>query len=151
MTPEQVMSEVIRRGFPGIKSQAQYDAAMNALESTKLVLNAIFNGNKAQEEDAIKALAMSIEVARRATDLTSKLGEAPEASTSPIAETLKNAPAQFQEQEIQVTLMEQLKGFTSRDTLNAWYARTKPERDKIVTQALRNELLDAIRAKLTQL
>ena len=33
------------------------------------------------------------------------------------------------------------------DALNVWYARTKVERDRVVTQSLRNSLLDSIRAK----
>lgn len=151
MDAEQMMSDMMRRHMPGIKTQAQYDAVMAALDATKEVLNAILAQDFPRRVKAVEALSLSFYVTEKATELTHKLEEVPEAATSAASEAFKATPAQFHEHEVQTTLMSQLADITSSDALNAWYSHTKPDRDKIVSQALRNELLDAVRAKRNSL
>lgn len=144
--PEQMMAEMLRRQMPNIKTQAQYDAVVGALDGVRLVVNAILDGDKAKEADARRALELSFKAVSSATEITNKLEDSPEAATSKAAEQFKQPPAQFQEREVLDKLLAELAGLTSQDALNAWYASTKNERDRIVTQSLRNQLLDQVRA-----
>jgi hypothetical protein len=144
---EQLVAEAFKSQMPGIKSQAQYDAAVGALEATRLVINSLLNVDRRGELDAQRALELAFDAVRKATELTRKLEEAPEAATSDAAKQFKDAPAQYQEVEIHSQLTLELQLIRSVGALNDWYASTRDRRDKIVTQSMRNELLDAIRAK----
>lgn len=149
--PERMLSDLIRRQMPGIKSQAQYNAVVNSMDVLREVINAILSGDKTKEVESQKALAMALQVLTSATGLTEKLEEVPEAATSKAAEECKAPPAQFGEADVLKELMGNLVSLESVPDLNAWYAATKQQRDRIVTQSLRNELLDAIRNKKNQL
>jgi hypothetical protein len=100
-----------------------------------------------QESEGKKALEMAFEAARGATTATLQLEDVPEAASSEAAKAFKETPAQFTELEDQRRLLAELEALTDLSDLNTWYADTKARRDRIVTQKLRNELLDAIRAK----
>jgi hypothetical protein len=145
-SPDRLIAEVFKSQMPGIKSQAQYDAAVGALEAAKLVINTIVDPF-GSEQDARRVLDVAFDAVRKATELTLKLEDSPEGAMSTAAQQFKNEPAQFVEANIHRDLMLDLLRLKDLAELNAWYASTKPYRDKIVTQSLRNELLDAIRAK----
>jgi hypothetical protein len=142
-----LMAELLRRQMPGIKTQAQYDAVLGALDAVRLVLNAILDGQKDHETAGRQALEMAFEAASKATEITTKLEDTPEAATSKAAEAFKEPPAQFKELEDQRRMLAEVDSLTTVDALNVWYADTKSRRDRIVTQSLRNELIDAIRTK----
>jgi hypothetical protein len=149
--PEQILTNLIRKQMPGIKTQGQYDAVVGVMDALRLVLNAILESSKIREGEASKALEMALEATRKATELTNKLEEVPEAATSKISESFKNAPLQFEEFSIHKKLLQELESIDSMESLNFWYAETKEERDRIVTQGLRNTLIDNIRSKKNQL
>ena len=149
--PEQMMAEMLRKQMPGIKTQAQYDAVVGSLDAVRLVVNAILEGHKDTEVTARRALELSFEAVAKATEITHKLEDSPEAATSKAAEQFKEPPAQFTELEDQRRQLAELDHLKTIDELNAWYAATKPRRDKIVNQKLRNELLDAIRQRKNSL
>jgi hypothetical protein len=145
--PEQMMAEMLRKQMPGIKTQAQYDAVVGALDAVRLVVNAILEGHKETETSARRALELAFDAVAKATEITRKLEDSPEAATSKAAEQFKDPPAQFTELEDQRRQLAELDAVQTIEELNAWYATTKLRRDKIVTQSLRNTLLDAIRIK----
>jgi hypothetical protein len=145
--PELMMAELLRRQMPAIKSQAQYDAVVGSLDAVRAVVNAILEGKPSEEADGRKALEMAFEAARVATHATQQLEDVPEAATSEASKAFKEEPAQFTELEDQRRMLAELEAITTTEALNDWYADTKDRRDKIVNQKLRNELLDAIRAK----
>lgn len=147
----EVMAEMLKQHMPGIKSQAQYDAVLGALDCTTMALNAILTGDPAKEEEALKALDLAFRAARKSTELTNKLEEVPEAVSSKAGDAFKKPPAQYQERDVQVQLLSELLTISNADELNRWYAATKTQRDQIVTQSLRNDLLDQIRDKKRQL
>jgi hypothetical protein len=147
MRPDQMMAEMLRKQMPGIKTQAQYDAVVGSLDAVRLVVNAILEGGGSKEAEARQALEMTFTVLAKATEVTNKLEDSPEAASSPAAEKFKAPPAQFQEQEVYSKLMGELETLGTLDALNFWYGQTKPERDRVVTQSLRNSLMDSIRAK----
>lgn len=149
--PDQMLAEMLRRQMPGIKTQAQYDVVVGALDAVRVVLTHILNRDSKQEAEARAVLEKTFDAARVATELTHKLEDVPEATTSSASEQFKKPPAQFEEQAVVQKLMGELRRFETREGLNIWYAQTKSERDRVVTQSLRNTLLDAIRAKGTSL
>jgi hypothetical protein len=145
--PERIMVDLLKRQMPGIKTQAQYDAVVGAMDVLRLLLNAVLEQDWTKEMEAMEALKLAIDATRKATELTDKLEEVPEASDSEAAEKFKQPPAQFQEQEVQAHLLEELAVIQRLETLNSWYAETRERRDQIVTQSLRDTLLDKIRKK----
>ena len=147
MSPDQMMADMLRKQMPGIKTQAQYDAVVAALDAVRLVINAILDGGGAKEVEARRALEMTFSALAKGTEITNKLEDSPEAATSPEAEKFKTPPAQFHEQDVVAKLLGELEALGTLDALNAWYGQTKAERDRVVTQSFRNSLMDSIRAK----
>ncbi len=90
-------------------------------------------------------------MARDVKMVVERLEEIPEADRSPQARASTAEPKQFLEYDHQKTLLLELGRITSRVSLEAWYTETKPVRDLITDQKLRNELHDAIRAKRNDL
>jgi hypothetical protein len=148
-SPDQMMAELLRKQMPGIKSQAQYDAVLGALDAVRLVVNAILERDRFKEAEGRKALELAFHAVDKTTDATIKLEDSPEAASSPASAVFKAPPAQYHESGILDRLMGELSGLETQDDLTVWYAATKSDRDSIVTQSLRNTLMDAIRAKKT--
>jgi len=147
----QTMANLLKDQMPGVQSQAQYNAVIGAFDAVKLVLNAILVGDKSKETEARKALELAFEATAKATEITIKLAEVPEAATSEASEDFKNSPIQFHEYDIQRKLLRELEKLSNLTDLNVWYVGTKSERDRVVTQDLRNILIDAIRTKKNKL
>lgn len=148
---DRLIAEAFKSQMPGIRSQAQYDAAVGALEAARLVIISLLSPNPIREQEARKALEWAFDAVAKATDATLRLEDSPEAAMSAAAQQFKDAPLQFQETEIHAQLMQELLMISSAGTLQDWYQASKGRRDKIVSQSLRNDLLDAIRAKRTAL
>lgn len=155
MTPEmeKVYREALRVQIPALQTQAQYNAFVAAFDAFRFKLNAIFANDAAKEVEASKALDAAFDVARKMTEITEKLRDVPEAATGPNAAMFTQAPAEFQEHDIQKALLSELEKCDSLDELNDWYnaTPTKQRRDRVVSQQLRNVLIDSIRAKQTAL
>ena len=107
--PDQMLAEMLRKQMPGIKTQAQYDAVVGALDVVRLVVNAILERDLEGEEEARRALELTFTVLAKATEVTEKLQDSPEAATSQEAERFKDPPAQFHQQEVLVKLLGSLK------------------------------------------
>lgn len=146
---ERLIAETLKSQMPGIRSQAQYDAIVSAMEALQVAINGILEGNEGKELDGKKALDLAFDTIVKATELTLKLEDVPEAASSAASQSFKETPAQFQEVDLEAALLQELKLIRSVEELRSWYESktTKERRDKIVTQTLRNELLDAVRAK----
>ncbi len=149
--PEALMGEMLRQQMPGIKSQAQYNAVLGALDAFRLTVNALLSSDQVKAVEGRKALDMAMDVIAKATEVTNRLEEVPEAATSKTAAAFKDPPAEFHEYDAQRQLLSALPSLHSLDELSTWYAETKGLRDKVVSQGLRNELLDAIRVKKHEL
>lgn len=139
--------EAVRQQMPALKTQAQFNALMAAFDALRLTLNSIFEGDKEKSAEGRKALDAAIDLAGKVTEITQKLADVPEAATSQAAQEFKQPPAQYQEYEYQRQLLGELGKIESLDELNKWYADTKPQRDRILSQSFRNALMDAIRAR----
>lgn len=141
------MTDFLRQQLPRVRTQAQFDAAAGAFEAARLMLNAIVDGDKEREAESRKVFEVALEAVGKASRLADQLEAEPEAASSPAAEAFKRPPAQFEERELQTQLLGELGAITDADALGAWYEKTKALRDRVVSQGLRNELLDAVRAK----
>jgi hypothetical protein len=146
-TPQQQIDDLLKKQMPGLKTQAQYNVALGALDAVRMTLNAIFEDNTDQEVRGREALRIALELARTSTEIARKLSDVPEAATGKLAEEHKNPPAQFHEFDTQRRLLAELESIQTVEALNEWYASTKQRRDAVVTQSLRNVLMDAIRTK----
>ena len=150
LSPELMLAELVKQRMPGIKSQAQYDAAVGAMDALNLVLNAILTSNPAKETEAREALDIALLAASKATEMTLKLEDTPEAATSESAEQFKKEPAQFHEFDQQRRLLAELDSIKDLPDLNTWYKDNRSRIDIVVTQSIRDPLLDAIRKKKSE-
>lgn len=142
-----IMAQAMKQSMPELKTQVQFTAFMAGFDAFRLLCNSIFAGDTALEEQAIDAFEKSLEAMRVATKLSKQFEEIPEEERSPSANQFVEAPLQFGEYDLQKKLLSELSRLTSTGNLNAWYSSTKEEREKIVSQSLRNILFDEIRTK----
>lgn len=133
--------------MPDLKSQVQFTAFMAGFDSFRLLCNSIFANDPALETQAMEAFEKSLDAMRVATRLSKQFQEIPAEERSPSANQFIETPLQFTEYDSQKKLLMELSRIATTEALNAWYQTTKEERDKIVSQALRNVLFDAIRSK----
>jgi hypothetical protein len=135
----------------GVKSQAQYDAIAAVLKATLSVVEGTLSGEATNR--SLRAMDLSFDALEKATELTLKLEDVPEAATSKAAEAFKTPPAQFTEGGVVETLKQELSTLTTATAVQEWYQRqaTKDALATIVTPALRNEIMDPIRKALRTL
>jgi len=98
-----------------------------------------------------EAFEKSLEAARSVTELSSRFQEVPPEFRTKASEAFTAPPAEFQEYDVQKRLLMELDTLTTLEELSDWYQRTKNDRDRVVSQTLRNILLDRIREKKTSL
>lgn len=144
---DRLVAEALKRQMPGIRSQAQYDAVVGAMEAVQLVVNALLERDAVGESDARKVLEKALEAVAKATEVTMKLADVPEAASSDASKAFKASPAQFLESDVQAELLQELAIISTRKALDVWYDETRGKREQIVDRELRNQLLDSIRAK----
>ena len=140
-----LMAQAMKQSMPELKTQVQFTAFMAGFDAFRLLCNSIFASDQALEQQSLEALEKALESMRVATKLSNQLKEIPENERSPSANQFVEAPLQFVEYDIQKKLLLELNHLTSIDDLNTWYLRTKDERERVVSQSLRNILFDEIR------
>lgn len=136
---------MIRQTMPNLRTQAQLDTFMATFDALRAAMDAIFQGAPGAKEAGLKAMEQGFEAACKATEISGKLRDVPEAATSASAEAFKTSPKEFEEVSVQKALMAELAGLQTLDGLKEWYAAARPRMDRVVAPALRNELFDAIR------
>jgi hypothetical protein len=141
-----MLLEALKAQVPGIKTQAQLNAFLAAFDSLRLVVSCIFNGDEKGEENALLVLKQTLDLAKKVTDLSNKYAEVPEAAQG-VSNSFTQAPNNLGEYDTQKRLLTELEEVKDLSQLTEWYARTKDDREKVVSQVMRNVLLDAIRAK----
>jgi hypothetical protein len=143
----EMLMQAMRQQMPGLKTQAQFNAALAVFDTVRMTLNYIFDGNATKAAEAKQALDLALDAATKITEITKQLEDVPEAATSPAAQEFKTPPAQFMEYDTQKALLVELEQIASPGELSLWYGETKSRRDQIKSQTLRDTLLDTIRAK----
>lgn len=142
---DEQMAKTIMSQVPGCHTQAQFNAMMACFDALRLLVNAIFTG--ADTTDSRKALDQALEAAAKATEISNKLKDVPEACTSAVSEDFKQPPKQFHEHDVQRALLNELQMIQTREMLNEWYATNRSRIDQVVSPTLRNALFDLIRSK----
>lgn len=142
-----MMAEALRAQMPSLKTQAQFTAFMISFDTFRHLMDAIFSGDKQREEKAREAFDKSLEAAKSVTDLGNKFQEVPPEHRSKASEAFTAPPAEFHEYDVQKKLLLELEGLNTLEALNDWYQKTRGERDRVVSQPLRNALIDSIRSK----
>lgn len=146
VSPDQMMVEAMKQSMPALKTQAQFNAFMAAFDALRFTMNSIFEGDHAKAFQGRETLSKTFELAQKVTEVAEKLRDVPEAA-GPSAATFVEPPVQFHEYDVQKQLLLELETIGTLDTLAAWYQESRSEIDKVVSQELRNVLLDAVRAK----
>jgi hypothetical protein len=142
-----IMAQAMRQSMPELKTQVQFTSFMAGFDAFRLLCNSIFACDSSLEEQSLEALNKAFEAMRVATKLSKQFEEIPEGERSPSANQFVETPLQFEEYDLQKRLLTELSRLTSTEDLNNWYLNTKSERDKVVSQSLRNILFDEIRIK----
>jgi hypothetical protein len=146
------MADVLKQLLPGIKTQAQLTAFMIAFDSFRVLCEALLEGDKDQEEVGKELLDKALEALRTSSELSAKFAELPEdQKCTSAANSFVSPPVQFLEYDVQKRLLSELSRITTKEELNTWYVSTKGDRDRVVSQSLRNVLMDSIRSKKDQL
>lgn len=150
-TMDEMFMKALQQQLPGLKSQAQFTAFQGAFEAFRAISNAILAKNKEAETTAKEALEKGFETLRMATDLTQKLEDVPEAATSAEAEEFKRPPAEFQEYDVQRSLLSELSKISTLSELNEWWKTNRQRVDQVKSPSLRNPLIDLVREKKAHL
>lgn len=147
MPADQMMVEALRASMPGLRTQAQFNAFMATFDALRAVANAHFEGKPEMAAQARVALDQGIEAIRLSSDITRRLEEVPEAASGKTAEEFKRPPAQFSEYDVQRRLLTELAAIGDGPALSAWYQHNRAAIEGVVSQTLRNALIDAVREK----
>lgn len=147
MPPEQLMLRAIQALMPELKTQGQLNIFMMGFDALKDAMSGAFASNTPQREKATKALLQAIDAAAQSVSITEKLQEIPEDQRSPEANAFMGEAKEFHEYDTYKRLVTELEGVETTAQLNQWYEDRREQRDRVVTQNLRNELHDAIRAR----
>ncbi len=147
MDVNNVLAQTFKKRMPGMKTQAQFNTFRAAFDAFEAVVNNIFSGNAEKEAESRQLLDQAFTACKQATDISRKLEAVPEAATSKAAEEFKKPPAEFAEYDVQQALLGELGRLQSLDDLKQWYEESKPRRDSVKSQTLRNVLMDAIRGR----
>jgi hypothetical protein len=142
-----IMAQAMRKSIPELRTQVQFTAFMAGFDAFRFMCNSIFGSHSSLEEQAKEALDKSFEAMRVATKLSNQFQEIPAEDRSPSSNQFIENPLQFSEYDTQKKLLSDLNQVTSTIGLNEWYQRTKDDREKVISQSLRNILFDAIRCK----
>ena len=145
--PEQVMLRMLQQQVPSIRTQGHYNLFMAAFDALRTTLDGAFSGDLEKARRGREALNKALDMAVQVKDMIEKLEEIPEAERSEKAKEYMSPPKEFHEYDNQKQLLAELEGLQTRAALGEWYANTKTVRDGITSPALRNELIDKIRAK----
>ena len=143
--PQEVMLNYMKQQVPNLKTQVQFDLFMQCFDALRKAMNAAYGLDKASYEQFKGALDMLMATGLKVSAAVEQLQENPEATTN---QDFKQAPKQFEEQDVQSALIIELSLIQSGDDLQQWYTTNKDRiHGQVVSPALRNHLLDSIRAK----
>jgi hypothetical protein len=143
--PQEAMLQAMRQQIPNLKTQAQFNLFMKAFDALRHTLNSAYGLDKEGYEKGKHALDLALGSALQMSEVVQKLQDDPEAATSKAAEEFKQPPREFQEYDVQQSLLTELGRLNSGEELQRWYDSNRARIDCVVSATLRNELFDAIR------
>lgn len=142
--PAQIVEAAIRQAVPNCKTQAHFDLILNAWQALQVYVNAAYGFDRETAGKARAGLDRLLDLAPQLAATHEKLEDHPEATTN---RNFVEPAKEMTEFETMYQLLLELNAITSKPELDAWYERSKPLMNRIVTQKLRNEVFDSVRAK----
>ena len=148
---DDMMLAAIKAQVPNLRTQAQFNAFMSCFDALKTTLNAYYGGENASAELAREALNKGLDMAKQISEMAEKLEEMPDEVKSDAAKEFTAPAKELHEYDVHRELVAELSSLTSQEALQDWYQGHRDQMDRVVSQKLRNELFDAIRAKRSEL
>lgn len=142
--PDELLMQVLRQQMPGLKSQGHFNIFMSAFDALRSSLNAYFANDQEGGKKSRDALNKALDMASQVHIITEQAAEV-ENPSEKLREFMEPAK-QLHEYDDQKTLLSQVGKQETLAQLTEWYASNRGAIDRIVSQSLRNELFDAIRA-----
>jgi len=136
---------LMRLHVPSIQTQSHFDVFMSAFKALTLAVDSYFSGNFEAGDKARDALGISLDMAKRVSEVEAKIHEIPPEQRSPEAAMFVEPPKEFKEVEEQRRLLAELDAVPTQEDLNSWYKSERLRIDSVVTKKYRDELFDAIR------
>lgn len=149
--PQEMILNAMRQQIPNLKTQAQFNIFMSAFDALRHTLNMAFGLDKEGYDKGREVLLRVLDSAFTISGVVDKLKDSPEAATSKAAEEFKNPPREFQEYDVQKSLLAEVATKMTVAELTKWYDSNRARMDCIVSQSLRNELFDTVRHKKAEL
>jgi len=149
--PQDVMLNAMRQQIPNLKTQAQFNVFMASFDALRHTLNSAFGQDRPAFEKAKGVLNQALDAAFQISSIVEQLRTTPEAATSAAAAEFKNPPREFEEYDVQKSLLVELGTKLTVADLQNWYDSNRARIDTVVSQTLRNELFDAIRNRKHEL
>lgn len=143
----QMMADAMRAQMPSLKTQAQFTAFMAAFDAFRLLMDSVFSLSTSREMECRQVFEKALMAARDVTEVGQKFEEIPVEHRGAASNPFTQAPNEFHEYDTQKRLLSELSVIDDFQKLSDWYAATKGLRDRIVSQPLRNGLIDQIREK----
>jgi hypothetical protein len=141
------MLQMLRAQVPNLKTQAQFNVFMACFDALRGTVNGYFGGEMASAEMARDALNQALDLAKGLSEMATKLDEVPDEVKSETAKEFDTPAKELHEYDEARALMTELESQGDAASLQRWYDSNRQRLDRIVSQGLRNELFDAIRAK----
>jgi hypothetical protein len=141
------MVRLIRHQMPNLKTDAQFKIFVAAFDALAMTLNCYFGAEAVQGNMAKGVLDQVLSVASQLPSMAEQVAEMPGDERSAAAASLVTSVTLPQEQQGQAQLLDELSKLTSIEELGQWYTSSRERFSHVTTQALRNDLFDAIRAK----
>lgn len=146
--PVRVLEAAIKQAVPNCKTQAHFDLILQAWQVLQLYINAAYGFDRETAAKAREGLDRLLDLAPQLAAAHEKLEGSPEATTN---RDFVDPPKQFTEVETHRRLMSELRPISNMQDLARWWSQNRALMDgRIVTQKLRDELFDTIRAKKTE-
>lgn len=146
-TVEGALTEMLSAQMPNLRTQAQMKVFMTCFEALRNTLDAYFASDLEVGDTVRGALNVSLDLARKLSAIAEQVKEVPEDQRSDVARTLIEPRSEVLEQDVVQHLKKELEGVEGLQALSVWYGLNRDTMDRVVTQSLRNDLFDHIRAK----
>lgn len=143
-SPVDVVRQAIEQEMPHCKTQAHFDLVIQAWTALKVYLDAAYGFEREKAEQARAGLNRLMDLAPQVAAAHAKIQENPEATTN---RDYVEPARELTERQNHERLITELQSIDSLERLNTWYESAKPVRDSIVSQKLRDEFYDMVRAK----
>lgn len=148
---DEMMLQMLRAQIPNLTTQGQFNVFMACFDGLRATLNAYFGGQTVAGETARDALNKALDMAKQLTEMAQQLDEIPDGIKSEVAKEVNRPAKELHEYDEARGLITELEQIGDAKILQEWYDTNRARLDRIVSQKLRDEVFDAIRAKRTAL